>query len=141
MQTITTATSTVSSTTACYATAGSPTTACSKRKKRAIEIDPFGDHELQEQILASSAWREESPDKNTSQSERRSKVLDLNQAAFGRSSRGRSAWEPASGRFLAFYWYTSTTTSTATTYTKTTTFTITNCTPAGSFVYSACAAG
>ena len=51
---------------------------------------------------------------------------------------GQSAWEPASGRFLSFYWYTSTTTSTKTTYTKTTTFTITACTPAGSFSYSAC---
>ena len=104
-------------------------------------MNPFGDHELQEQILASSAWREGSePENAEGQSERRSKVLDLNQVAF-EGKGGQSARESASGRLFAFYWYTSTTTSTATTYTKTTTFTITDCTPAGSFVYSACAAG
>jgi len=136
--TITTATSTVSSTTACYATAGTPTTACSKRRKRAIEMNPFGDHEMQEKIMATSPVRiSRMNNKKKAQSVRRSKVMDLNQVAFeGRG--GQSAWEPASGRFLSFYWYTSTTTSTKTTYTKTTTFTITACTPAGSFSYSAC---
>ena len=62
--------------------------------------------------------------------------LHLKVAFEGRG--GRSAVDDKA-RFLSFYWYTSTTTSTLTSYTKTTTFTITDCTPAGSFSYTACA--
>ena len=81
-QTITTATSTVSSTTACYATAGTPTTACSKRRKRAIEMNPFGDHEMQEKIMATSPVRiSRMNNKKKNQSVRRSKVMDLNQVS------------------------------------------------------------
>ena len=72
----------MSSTTACYATAGTPTTACSKRRKRAIEMNPFGDHEMQEKIMATSPVRiSRMNSKKKAQSVRRSKVMDLNQVS------------------------------------------------------------
>merc|ERR1712045_47782 len=108
--TTTTVTSTLSTTTACYTT-GTVTTSCSK-KKRSISDEPIEGLEDASKIMPSSGTgvikehHKEKRESNKKASRRSSKVMDLNKLMVESKE---AKIEP---RFLFFYWYTSTITST-----------------------------
>merc|ERR1712037_791741 len=108
-------TSTISTTTICYVSSGTPSTAaaCGKRKKRALMVDAVTGQDTA--INFSGVTR-------TEQEESSPEVV---------STKDEQARE---GKFL-MYWMT--TTSTSTTYTATTTISSLACTPSG-FTISNC---